>query len=174
MSDERGRSRGREGGGESGHPPGEAAAAVPEWSELVRVARFWEVHRAHAAQAFLHSEGIDAFLANAHVSGVAWHYGAAGGGIPLEVRAEDAERARELLASHGELAAEASSLRSAPLEAACPRCGVRDPEPFARTPAERANPLVALLNGLKAAFGLGDAPAKESLRCRACGLVYQE
>lgn len=148
--------------------------AAPEWSDLVRVARFWEVHRAHAAQAFLNSEGIDAFLANAHISGVAWHYGAAGGGIPLEVRAEDAERARELLASHGELAAEASSLRSAPLEAACPRCAASDPEPFTRAPGPPRGLLARLFSSVVAALGGNATPTKESLRCRACGLVYQE
>ena len=161
-------------------------ATAPEWSELVRVARFWEVHRAHAAQAFLLSEGIEAFLRNAHVSGVAWHYGAAGGGIPLEVREEDAARARELLASHGELAAEAGSLKSAPLEVACPRCGASAPEPFSRTAArsaDEAEPVeepggVARLVAAVAAWLVGGAvepgPRTDSLRCRVCGLVYQE
>ena len=132
----------------------------------MRVRAFSEPHSAFAAQSALRAEGIESFLANAHLAGLAWPYGVVAGGVQLQVRAEDAERARAILSVFGDLAAEAASLSSEPLSAACPRCGVAGP-----TPVRRRGWWASLL-------GLLGAPpravASVGLRCRACGLEYQD
>lgn len=68
---------------------------MPE--ELVTIAAFDESTRAHLAVARLEAQGIDAFLADENVGAMFWHYNCATGGIKLQVRNCDADRAAELL-----------------------------------------------------------------------------
>jgi hypothetical protein len=64
---------------------------------LVTVAVFVVVHEAEMARGFLESNGIDVFLADGAMSRIASHLTPMIGGIKLQVRQEDADRACELL-----------------------------------------------------------------------------
>ena len=64
---------------------------------LVTIAAFGDSARAHLAVARLEAEGIDAFLADENIGAMAWHYNIATGGIKVQVRSSDADRAAELL-----------------------------------------------------------------------------
>jgi len=66
---------------------------------MVTVASFGTPIDAHVARGRLEDNGIDAYVADENMVGVAWHLGLAVGGVKLQVAAEDAERAREILAS---------------------------------------------------------------------------
>jgi hypothetical protein len=63
--------------------------------ELVTLETFLMAHEAELALGFLEANGIDAFLADENMSRL--YVAPLVGGIRLQVRAEDAERARELL-----------------------------------------------------------------------------
>lgn len=72
------------------------------------VARFDSMPEAHIAMGRLEVEGIDAWLADEHLVQTDWLYSIAVGGIKLQVRTEDAQRAVEILNTDysGELDAE--------------------------------------------------------------------
>ena len=63
----------------------------------VMVGRYRDLPQAAIAKGVLESAGIESFLADDNIVGIAWHYSNAVGGIKLFVRAEDAEAAQELL-----------------------------------------------------------------------------
>jgi hypothetical protein len=65
--------------------------------ELVTVATFSQVAEAELAKERLESEGITAFVPDALAGGV-MPYLAQSGGVRVQVKAEDAERAKEVLA----------------------------------------------------------------------------
>ncbi|HOK44580.1 MAG TPA: DUF2007 domain-containing protein [Bryobacteraceae bacterium] len=63
---------------------------------LVTVETFLIAHEAEMARGYLEAHGIDVFLADREMSRI--HVSPLIGGVKLQVRAEDQERARELLA----------------------------------------------------------------------------
>lgn len=63
--------------------------------QLVTVAIFVTAHEAAMARGFLEANGIDVFLADEAMSRI--YLTVVTGGIKLQVRAEDADTARELL-----------------------------------------------------------------------------
>lgn len=65
---------------------------------LKTVARFENSGAANIAKNVLTEEGIAAFLASEAVVTALWHEGIAFGGIKLQVKEEDVERAKQLLA----------------------------------------------------------------------------
>lgn len=67
-------------------------------SEPVEIARFIDIRQAEFAQSVLEGSGIEAFLDQQFTGNIAPHYMLYGSGIRLFVAAEDAERAREVLA----------------------------------------------------------------------------
>jgi hypothetical protein len=66
--------------------------------EFVTVATFSDVIGAGLARDRLASEGIEAFVPDAQAGGV-MPFLAQSGGVRVQVKAEDAERAREILGS---------------------------------------------------------------------------
>ena len=88
---------------------------------LVTVARFSHPHESHVWRARLESEGISCFIADEHTVSAYWFYSNAVGGVKLQVRSTDAERAEQILdASHEEAARSLEELWST-LEASGPR-----------------------------------------------------
>ena len=65
--------------------------------DLVTVAAFAGVAEAQLARERLELEGILAFVADAQTSGVMPFLTSATGGVRVQVKQEDAERAREIL-----------------------------------------------------------------------------
>ncbi|WP_126457041.1 putative signal transducing protein [Sulfuriflexus mobilis] len=66
-------------------------------SESVIVARFDSMPEAHIAMGRLQAEGIEAWLADEHLVQTDWLYSIAVGGIKLQVRPEQTQRALEIL-----------------------------------------------------------------------------
>jgi hypothetical protein len=66
--------------------------------ELVTVATFMTVQEAVMARGFLEANGVGVFMADEAMSRIASYLIPMTGGIRLQVRREDAETARELLA----------------------------------------------------------------------------
>lgn len=64
----------------------------------VEVATFLYVHEAQMARAALEAEGVEAFIQDQEMARANWMLTTAIGGVKLEVAAEDADRAREILA----------------------------------------------------------------------------
>lgn len=68
-------------------------------NKLVTVRTFDTPIKANMALSFLETEGVEGFLEGEETVGMAWHLGNAFGGVKLQVREEDAERASILLDS---------------------------------------------------------------------------
>ena len=64
---------------------------------LITVATFAHTLDAHLAKSRLEAEGIDCVLTNEHTAGMNWFWPLAVGGVGLQVRESDAERAAEIL-----------------------------------------------------------------------------
>jgi hypothetical protein len=90
-------------------PPPEPAKERPESKEFlpgdhpVEIARFLNIHQADFAISVLEGSGIKAYLDQPFLGNMVPHYMIASGGIRLVVRAEDRERALEVLQSVKEL-----------------------------------------------------------------------
>ena len=65
--------------------------------ELITVANFSHPTEADPVVAWLESEGIECFVTNEHTVTMNWLYSNAIGGVGVQVRAADVERANELL-----------------------------------------------------------------------------
>ena len=131
----------------------------------VTVARFSTLPEAQLALGRLQAEGIDAALLNDNLVTQSWLYSNAIGGIQVQVPAEDAERALEILELPepvAELQAEVSAL---PADTVCPRCGSLDISYI--QPGKRTTFLSWLLLSYPA------VQFSPKLRCRACGAEWK-
>jgi formate dehydrogenase assembly factor FdhD len=120
--------------------------------EFKTVRTFITTHEAHLARGFLESEGIEAFVRDEFSVGIRPYMSQALGGVRLDVREEDYERARGLL----------DIPAAVPTPHVCPMCGGEAP-PDRDGGAQAASFLVSL-----AAM----APIllrKTKYRCAACG-----
>lgn len=66
---------------------------------LVTIASFAYPIEANLAKTRLEAEGIDCVLTNEHFASMGWAWSLAIGGVGLQVRESDAERAAEILES---------------------------------------------------------------------------
>lgn len=66
---------------------------------LITIANFPYPIDANLAKSRLEAEGIDCVLTNEHIAGMNWYWPLAIGGVGLQVRESDAERAVEILES---------------------------------------------------------------------------
>jgi hypothetical protein len=66
--------------------------------KLVTVASFWDSFEADLARNRLEAAGVDAWSADAAFVGMAWQYANAVGGVKVQVRDRDVDRARAVLA----------------------------------------------------------------------------
>ena len=111
---------------------------------LVVVAAFSYLHEAELARTSLEAEGIATLLENENLIRLDWLYMNALGGLRLLVRADDAARAKEILAEP-----EAAALSNEFLETAaesCPNCGSQST--VALETRRRATHLLWLLTGV--------------------------
>jgi Putative prokaryotic signal transducing protein len=69
--------------------------------ELVTIATFGTVMEAEMARGFLEANGVDVFLLDLNMTRIASAYAAMIGGIKLQVRYGDEQRARDLLSEVG-------------------------------------------------------------------------
>lgn len=124
--------------------------------DLIVVARFNFLQEAENARAALAGEGVEAVLANQNLLRSDWVDPESRGGIRLEVRECDAERAREILSvladgfDLGEIATIDAEVPPPPAPAHCARCGSQD---FSKIPKVRIFALVVVLLAGAVAIG---------------------
>ena len=101
--------------------------------ELITIANFSHPTEADPVVAWLESEGIECFVTNEHTITMNWLYSNAIGGVGVQVRAADVERANEIL----QVALNSDVIESEPIRAdseteqrgddaseiRCPQCG---------------------------------------------------
>jgi hypothetical protein len=85
----------------------------------VTVGVFSTPEEAHLCKNRLEAEGIDVQLMDAETVGMAWYFGNALGGIKVQVRAEQAEEARQVLELHEPVRAEDTVVEESPLSDEC-------------------------------------------------------
>ena len=133
---------------------------------LKTIERFRDVPAAQLAQSRLEADGIQAFLLGVHHVGVNWLVSQAIGGIRLQVSAEDAERARELLQQ--DRSQDLEDVAEADLPVAegevCPRCG---------SDYSRRSQLARRTKAASMLLGLPFVLWRNRRRCSACGFSWK-
>lgn len=130
---------------------------------LVTIASFSFPHEAHLAKAQLEAAGIPSFIADEHTINMQWLYSDAMGGVRLQVLAELADEAKEILSEPFEILEEQDIPLPPQTEETppgCPACGAALGE---RRTDRRAAMISWLLLGLP--FFLG----RDIRRCTSCG-----
>ncbi|MYE88646.1 DUF2007 domain-containing protein [Candidatus Poribacteria bacterium] len=111
------------------------ATAIPDTGEeeLITVTNFSNPTEADPVVAWLESEGIECFVTNEHTITMNWLYSNAIGGVGVQVKAADVERANEIL--QAVLNPDAAAVEPTPSDAEmdqesdatseirCPQCG---------------------------------------------------
>lgn len=65
--------------------------------KLITIATFPDEARAHMALASLKNQGIEGFIQDVHFTSMKWNYADLAGGIKLQVRSSDVNKAMEIL-----------------------------------------------------------------------------
>ncbi len=125
---------------------------------LITVATFSRAMGAHLSKARLESEGIECFVADEFTVTMNWLYSNAIGGVKLNVKESDAQRAAEILRQ------EPISTDSTEIGEDGPRCPKCDsPDVYYEGYSRRLVFASWLLSGVLFPF------LKRKWRCRACG-----
>lgn len=131
---------------------------------LVTIATFSFPHEAHLAKATLDAAGIPSFIADEHTINMQWLYSNAMGGVRLQVPAEFAAQAHEVLNEPVESVLMPEPEPEPEAEpAVCPACGgpLGEAYPSGKRPA--------ILTW--AVLGLPLWPIRQVRRCSACGKI---
>lgn len=130
-------------------------------ADFVTVAAFDAAPEAYIIKGLLEQAGIPAFIRNEHLVGVQWLYSNAVGGVQVQVPAEHASAALEVLRSCSE---EAASKREPEEDVRiCPHCGSREVE------SRRSGLLAALSLYLSIPLPF----ARRRNHCKACGAAWR-
>lgn len=131
---------------------------------LQTIARFLDPWEAHIVCARLNAEDIPATVAFANHAIIDWPAALALGGTAVQVPADYAEQAAQLIADYRAGRLEAEVVDDVPVgEGRCPRCGSAE---IRRTVPVRQRWMAALLGLFSATF-----PTRESeIECGECGL----
>lgn len=133
-------------------------------ADLVTIDTYMNPLEAHIARGLLESEGIPATLGSEHHVWASWHFAQALGGVRLQVPAEFAHRARDVLGRQrrGEFQA-ALELDQEAEDGCCGICGSKDLR-FTRS----AWSIFLLIMSLGIS-GLIFPPRIDGVKCNACG-----
>jgi len=127
----------------------------------VTIATFWELFDADFVKTMLDLEGIPAILTNECIILLDWRYANATGGIRVNVRGQDAARARRLLSEQPIRPDVAKPAVIDPeYELACPRCGSLEVR------YERFSRFAFFLSLLMLGFPI--LVLRRALKCRTC------
>ena len=132
-------------------------------TDLVTIETYMNPLEAHIARGLLESEGIPATLGSEHHVWASWHFAQALGGVRLQVPAEYAHRARDVLGRQrrGEFQALLEQEQEVE-EGRCGLCGSTDLR-FTRSPWSIL--LLVLTLGIS---GLIFPPRINGVKCNAC------
>jgi tetratricopeptide (TPR) repeat protein len=142
----------------------ELEARFAAYSQLVTIARFSFPTEAYISKTRLESEGIWAVVMDADTVTANWLYSNAIGGVRLQVKESDAERAKEILAREAE-PIEWDELVDED-EEACPQCGATEIK------YERYSMRLVFLSWLLLTVPLPFF--KKKWVCQACGCSWKE
>ena len=136
--------------------------------KLVTVASFSEPIKAHLASAKLEAEGIEYFIIDENIVGMYWLYSQAVGGVKLQVREKDAEKATQLLQT-GSQKQDAVVEKKEPVkqgsDICCSKCGSVDIE--YEKYSKKTFFLTILFLGFPVSY------FKNEYRCNSCGHRWQ-
>lgn len=92
---------------------------------LITLQQFSQPTKAYIIKGKLEFEGIECFIADEHLVTLNWLYSNALGGIKLQIRKTDIEKAKEVLARDQKIDSDPKK-KKANLEETCSRCGSED------------------------------------------------
>ena len=132
-------------------------------TDLVTIETYTNPLEAHIARGLLESEGVPATLGSEHHVWASWHFAQALGGVRLQVPAEYADRARDVLGRQrrGEFQAALEQEQGVD-ESRCGLCGSNDLR-FTHLPWS-----ILLLMLTLGVSGLIFPPRIDGLKCNAC------
>lgn len=132
---------------------------------LVAVAACARPVEAHLIRCRLEAEGLEAFVADEHIVSVQWLYSAAVGGVKVQVRARDLERARAILDASSAQRSDSALYLTDDLRAPrCPGCGSLEVE-------QRFSRKLSFASALLLGFPL--PWLRRRSRCRTCGARWR-
>jgi hypothetical protein len=131
---------------------------------LVTVASFSEPLQAHLASTKLEAEGIECCISDENIVGMYWLYSQAVGGVKLQVREKDVERARLMLQlpqEQKDAVVEKEEIQQKESGTCCPKCSSEEIE--YEKYSKKAFYLTILFLGFPALF------RKDRYGCNSCG-----
>lgn len=129
--------------------------------KLITIANFDEPLLAKLAKIKLDTEGIDCFLAGENFVSTYWLLANAEGGVKLQVRQADAEKALDIIEHNQPVEAAEDDLPEDPADLRCPKCNSKDIE------YEQFSRKFFYLSILLLRFPLPFL--KKSYKCKNCG-----
>jgi len=128
--------------------------------KLITIGQFSKGVDAHLAKTKLQSEGIECFIQDEHLISLIWLYSNAIGGVKLQVRASDVEKAKKILSESPQIQQPNNKEIKESIQI-CPACHSNEVyfEKFARKPTF----LSQLLLGFPIPF------IRNKWECRSCG-----
>lgn len=133
-------------------------------SRLVTVAAYYDTASAYLARATLEAAGLQVFLRNEHLVGVQSLYATAVGGVEVQVFADDAQNACDILSGEGLVCAGPEMAPEPEEQAACPVCGGTE---YGWRNLGRASLALSYLVGFPLLFTF------KRKRCAACGHIWK-
>jgi Putative prokaryotic signal transducing protein len=135
---------------------------------LISIATFTNPLEAHIVRGRLRAEGIETWVAHEHHIWANWFLSTALGGVKLQVRPEDAQRAEEILrqeqAGDFETLVADTDKESAEPRPACPVCRSEDITPIRRS--GRISLIIVWLLSLPLPY------SSVTMACRSCGHIW--
>ncbi|MBN1291058.1 MAG: DUF2007 domain-containing protein [Candidatus Latescibacteria bacterium] len=131
---------------------------------LITIGCFSQGIEAHLAKTRLESEGIECFIRDENTINVNWLYSNAIGGVKLQVRQSDSEKAKKIFSHFDEIPSHNKTDSEA--QQRCPKCNSIDIryEKFARKPAFWS----WILLGIPLPF------VKRKWKCNTCGYSWKQ
>ena len=133
--------------------------------KLITIARFNEPLQAELAKIKLDVEGINCFLAGENFVGTYWLLANAEGGVKLQVKETDAEKALEIIEHNQPTEAAEDNLPEETADLRCPKCNSEDVE------YEQFSRKLFFLSILLLRFPLPFL--KKSYKCNNCGYGWK-
>ena len=133
--------------------------------KLITIARFNEPLQAELAKIKLNAEGINCFLAGENFVGTYWLLANAEGGVKLQVKETDAEKALEIIEHNQPTEAAEDNLPEETADLRCPKCNSEDVE------YEQFSRKLFFLSILLLRFPLPFL--KKSYKCNNCGYGWK-
>ncbi|MFC1489976.1 putative signal transducing protein [Candidatus Latescibacterota bacterium] len=136
-----------------------------EYEKLISIGQYSQGVYAHVAKSRLEAEGIEAIIMDEHLIGANWFYSNALGGVKLQVKSTDVEKAIAILEEPPETIPEEILKKDKELQY-CPTCGSEEIN------FETFNKIPALVSWIVLGFPLPFIKMK--WKCHNCGYEWKK